>query len=253
VSSTLAEALRWLARLIRPGASPALALTREDRELLADPWYHDFASLGMPTPAPGSSHQQNQHAKQPAICELVTQAIHRCWARGGRADGVELFCADGFYSHHALRRGADSMLGVDADARAIEKANLMAKLLDDAHRCRFEQRDVFELDGTFDFGICAGGLYHLADPLALLTGLRQRIRTALVVQSVYSLAHEEPDYFETPAPGWTWGCRFSHAYLLEMVARAGWEIVAHSTNILEGNPRPEDRGSAYLLCLPAEP
>jgi hypothetical protein len=35
-----------------------------------------------------------------------------------------------------------------------------------------------------------------------------------------------------------------------MVTHAGWVIVEKSENELTGNDRPEDRGSAYLLCVP---
>jgi len=72
---------------------------------------------------------------------------------------------------------------------------------------------------------------------------------ALVVQTVCSLAQTAADYFETPAPGQDWGCRFSYDRLLSMLADAGWNVVASSTNELGGNARPEDRGSAYVLCV----
>jgi hypothetical protein len=36
-----------------------------------------------------------------------------------------------------------------------------------------------------------------------------------------------------------------------MVEAAGWSVVESLTNELTGNTRPEDRGSAYLLCVPA--
>ena len=95
-----------------------------------------------------------------------------------------------------------------------------------------------------------GGLYHISSPASLLQNLRSRVTGPLVIQTVYSLAKTAPDYFETPAPGWTWGCRFSHQRLLDMVRQAGWKILEESTNELKGNQRPEDRGSAYLLTMP---
>ncbi len=68
---------------------------------------------------------------------------------------------------------------------------------------------------------------------------------------MYHLGRPEPDYFESPAPGWTWRCRFSYDYLLSMVGRCGWRIEQAESNVLIANDRREDRGSAYLLCTPA--
>jgi hypothetical protein len=64
------------------------------------------------------------------------------------------------------------------------------------------------------------------------------------------LARTKPDYFETPAPGWTWGSRFSYGCLQGFLTRAGWEIIEATQSDLAGNERPDDRGSAYLLCVP---
>ena len=72
-----------------------------------------------------------------------------------------------------------------------------------------------------------------------------------MVQTVISLARCEADYFEAPAPGWTWGCRFSFDYLMDMLPGAGWRVVMTEENRLLGNKRPEDGGSVYLLCEPA--
>jgi hypothetical protein len=64
---------------------------------------------------------------------------------------------------------------------------------------------------------------------------------------VVSVANESPDYFETPAPGWTWGSRFSMAWLENTVRNLGGTIVDKHFNELEGNKNPRDRGSGYFL------
>lgn len=166
--------------------------------------------------------------------------------------GVELFCADGFYANYAVQAGADEMYGIDLDKQEIRKARFITKLLGNAGRISFEEKNVFDLSGGYDFCICAGGLYHLSNPSDLVKKLKQNVHVALVIQAVYSLANESPNYFETPAPGWSWGCRFSYDYLIKMTRDAGWTVIDKSTNQLKGNSRLEDRGSAYLLCIPAE-
>jgi len=133
----------------------------------------------------------------------------------------------------------------------LEHARLITRLLGNGEKIAFEQRVVHDLQGSCDFGICAGGLYHLSDPEVLLRKLTTQIHVSLVIQTVYSLARCERDYFETPAPGWSWGCRFGLSYLFDMIARAGWSGIEFATNELAGNERLEDRGSVYLLCVPS--
>jgi hypothetical protein len=223
------------------------------REELEHPWYHDFSALGLPTKQADGIFGPNQHAKQAILFDYIDKAINRC---GPEPRGLELFCADGFYSHYALQHGARHMTGVDlgdtqsaGDPIHLRQATAMTALLRHEGRADFRQEDVFTVSGQYDFAICAGGLYHVSDPHALVRKLRTNARTALVVQTVYSLAETSADYFETPAPGQTWGCRFSYGHLLTMLADAGWDVVESTTNELGGNARPQDRGSAYALCV----
>ena len=232
----------------RPGRRRAL------RAELAHPWYHDFAVLGVPTPQAEGIFGPNQQAKQDILFRLIDRAVE---LSGHTPQGLELFCADGFYSHYALEHGARHMTGVDlGDTQSagnpmhLRQARAMTRLLRHEGRAEFRAQDVFDVTGEYDFAICAGGLYHVSDPAALLARLREMVRGALVVQTVYSLARTDPDYFESPAPGQTWGCRFSYERLLGMLSESGWTVVEATANELGGNARPEDRGSAYALCMP---
>lgn len=72
-------------------------------------------------------------------------------------------------------------------------------------------------------------------------------RRFLIVQTVVSLANDAEDFFECPAPGWTWGNRYSRRSFDCMIRGKGWNIVHAHFNELEGNQRPEDRGSLYYL------
>jgi len=227
-------------------------LSRSEIGFLLDPWYHDFEILGLRTPQkkPGR-YGLNQEAKQGPLFELIARVISLCLEKQGTSvKGVELFCADGFYANYAIRCGAEEMYGIDINDRQLAKARLITKLLGNSKKITFDHCDVFKLSGVYDFGICAGGLYHLSDPSGLLKSLTTKIGTALVIQTVYSLANTSEHYFETPAPGRTWGCRFSYKYLLQMINDSGWIILDASTNQLKGNSRLEDRGSAYFLCVP---
>jgi len=238
--------------LLPKALPPDVSLTAHEVFLLVqDPWYHDFTVLGYPTPQLPGIFRSNQQAKQAPLFKLIDRALDLCRAQHTTIKGVELFCADGFYSNYAVSQGAAEMYGVDTDSDNLSKACVISKALGHASQVRFDKCDVFKCKGVFAFGICAGGLYHIARPQDLLTQLARQVTTALVIQTVYSVTMTDAQYFEAPAPGWTWGCRFSYAYLLHMVQEAGWNVIEASVNELGGNTRVEDRGSAYLLCTHA--
>jgi len=131
----------------------------------------------------------------------------------------------------------------------LDQGRLATKLLGNMDKIDFYKQDVFSLDKNFDIGICVGGLYHITDPKKLLELLNKKISKYLVVQTVVSLANEDENYFESPAPNWTWGCRFSHKYLLKMLEQTGWTILEESRNELLDNTSLSDRGSSYCLCV----
>ena len=107
---------------------------------------------------------------------------------------------------------------------------------------------------SYDVVLCTGGLYHLSNPSSFLEKVRNHVRQYLVVQSVVSLESDDPDYFVAPAPGRKHGCRFSAAYFVRMLSKAGFHMLEYGFNHLEGNDRPCDRGSCYALCsVEAEP
>ncbi len=61
------------------------------------------------------------------------------------------------------------------------------------------------------------------------------------------MARREDDYYESPAPGWTWGCRYSVESFEKLIRKLGYNVVDKHYNELEGNGRLEDRGSVYYL------
>jgi hypothetical protein len=72
----------------------------------------------------------------------------------------------------------------------------------------------------------------------------------LIVQNVVSLANTNNNYFETPAPGWTWGSRYSRESFDNLMQKKfDSKIIFHHFNELTGNSRLEDRGnSMYLIA-----
>lgn len=217
-------------------------------------WYHNFSTLGLVTPQRPNFYEQNQSCKELMITAYLFMAmefIRKDYSK--KASILELFCADGYFSHIAAKWGASRAKGVDKDEREISFAKKASSLLGNDLVCEFVLGDVYEnITENFDIVLCTGGLYHISTPVALLKQIRSKTPKYLIVQTVVSLATEDENYFESPAPGWTWGCRFTSAGLKRMIKEANFEIIQFYENELVGNKRKEDRGSVYALCRPVE-
>lgn len=229
-------------------------------------WYHDFDVLGVKTHQFAfDGYDISQQDKQQIIFSLLDKAIAYC--QGARPTGttlrlVELFCADCFYSIYALKKGVDSAVGIDLAEESgegairgvvLDQALLVSGLLGQADKLTVLRQDVRDFQGEYELCICAGGLYHLENPAQLIRHISARIRRALVIQTVVSLevSGEEP-YFETPAPGWTWGCRFNDVYLIQLLKENGWDVRAVEKNELRANQKARDRGSLNIFCTRAD-
>lgn len=228
-------------------------------------WYHDFTILGLPTfQLPEDGAKEAQEDKQYIIFDYIKRAVEYIKQNFNEElpiTGVELFCADGFYSNYAVQNGIDSMMGIDLEdlsgeggkrSSVLDQARLATKLLNNSKKAKFQKGDVFNLKDSYDICLCLGGLYHLEDPEKLIALLKEKINKVLIVQTVVSLETEDENYFETPCPGWNWGCRFSHNYLKKMLDRNGWKIIKEDRNEIIWNQRLCDRGSSYILCIPQQ-
>lgn len=226
--------------------------TRFDRAV----WYHDFSALGVPTKHRGEFYRSNQEAKAPMICHLIDEALRVVEMDPTRANrnltAVELFCADAYYAMYVAQvRPFFQVHAMDRSADELERGRAVAQALDLQDRVMLERRAVAAYHGDADLVLCTGGLYHLHDPVKLLRRLCRPSVKALVVQSVHSLENTELSYFEKAPPDRPHGSRFSAAWLLNAIQKAGWEIVSDAVNELKANP-PCDRGSLYALCKPKE-
>jgi hypothetical protein len=214
------------------------------------PLYHSYRLLGAVNEQLPGIYPPNQACKEPILLAYIQYAIAKC--RTTLATPVsfaELFCADGYYAMMARMLGATSSIGIDnnRDGHVATGRAVAASLgLDDV---RFVEMEADRIDTLPPVDIVAnvGGLYHVADPLDILRKSHAMAKRYLIVQTVVSLASDDPQYFQSPAPGWTWGNRFSRESFDRVMRETGWQIVDRHFNELEGNERPEDRGSMYYL------
>jgi hypothetical protein len=239
-------------------AGAAMALTMATRADASDngipegmKFYHDFSVLGLQLPAAADFYRPNQRIKEPLIVGYMIYAMGKLKAQGVHPLTVcELFCADAYYSFVARRFGADRCDAFDNDKDGfLEQAHVIARVLKETENVGIHKTDIYDMPPDYRASIVvnAGGLYHLTDPLRAMDLSYEMSRDYLIIQSCISLANEDENYFETPAPGWTWGSRFSFAYLRKEILKRGWKIVDSDRNVFTFEARPEDRGSAYFL------
>jgi hypothetical protein len=213
------------------------------------PLYHDYRLFGVQN-AQLPNFVVNQRVKEPILLGYIALALGKCRASADQpVSFTELFCADGYFTMLAGLLGASPAVGIDSNkdgwsnhmpevARRLGLANV-----------RFEQRDVNALTECNAYDIVAniGGLYHVSNPVDILRRSWTMARKYLIVQTVVSMANDDETYFETPAPGWPHGSRYNAKSFIRMLRSQGYRVVDGHFNVLEGNQRPQDRGSVYFL------
>lgn len=214
------------------------------------PQYHKYSFFGVDNDQLPGIYELNQKAKAPVITAYIAYAIAK--SKKHTSDPVsftELFCADGYYAMVASWLGCNRSIGIDNDRdKFFNNAKLIAERLN-IKNMEFKKEEITPssiFDST-DIVANVGGLYHVDNPEKILELSYRMANKYLVVQSVVSLAKEGEDYFEAPAPGWTWGNRYSRKSFDKMLRKICPKIIDHHFNELEGNDRLEDRGSVYYL------
>lgn len=165
---------------------------------------------------------------------------------------LDIGCNAGFYSIEMKRRGAERVLGIDADARYLAQARLAAEVTgSDIEFRELSVYDVAALGERFDIVLFLGVLYHLRHPLLALDLIHAHVaRDLLVFQSMQRGAQGEAgvaadydffqaDHFDAPdypkmhfiehsyAHDWTNWWAPNAACSAAMLRSAGFEIVDH--------------------------
>jgi hypothetical protein len=261
---TIQQAVIWFGPR-RPAGSDV-------RVYQARPWWHDYAALGVttdfsnypslgercvnvvrsilgkgPLTAEGSHH--NQRDRDTYILPALDKAFALHRKRYGEVTSfLDTFSNDGFYGFWvAEHHGTPRITCVELMSAYVEKGRLMAEIL---HRpeVQFICQDVHDMDASpVDVALCMGGLYHVTDPDALVAKLRGKAKYLVAHACTSTLSHD-PAYFETPAPYWQHGCRFSHEYFLSMLPKVGWNVLESGHSIYPNPGNEHSAGSSWALC-----
>ena len=158
---------------------------------------------------------------------------------------LDIGTADGFWAFELEKRGAADVLATDLpspfQARARERFEHARELL--ASRVRYEERDVFELEGEFDVVFMGYVLQMLRDPVGALEAVHRVCRSHLLLLETVSLP-----LTLLPAPLARLDARhdgrerfvFNPRGMRKAAELAGWEIEAQTRILRErAGPLPE--------------
>jgi hypothetical protein len=211
--------------------------------------YHDFKVFGALTKQKGGIFRKNQKCKAPIISAYIRLAIAKSKQGTDKLSFAELFCADAFYALLARGLGVHSAVGIDNNSSKFsnDTEKIAAKLGIDNYKFILEDVNNIHNLGRFDIVANVGGLYHVSNPGDILEKSYNMARQYLIVQSVVSMANNDPNYFEVPAPGWKHGSRYNKKSFDRLIKSFGWNIEDQFFNELLGNKDLRKRGSVYYL------
>lgn len=168
------------------------ALSRQIAEL--GDWFHNLDIHGVKT-APNHFLGDFPNIKWKHIAPAVPEDLTG-------ATVLDIGCNGGFYSVQMKRRGAERVLGIDIDDRYLNQARFAASTL--GLKIEFEKCSVYDvdkIDGTFDFVIFMGVLYHLRYPLFALDKVVKKVGGKLLFQTMIR-GSEEVKEWETNYHFW---------------------------------------------------
>ncbi len=151
-------------------------------------WHYAFDLGGHSTATPGITRVKRHAQRLPYLLDPLVAAC------GGTLEGrrvLDLGCNAGFWSLHAVRKGAAFVLGVDARAMHVGQAQLVFEVEGvDAARYRFVEADLQSADwsawGRFDIVLCLGLLYHVNRPVELFERIAATRARHIVVDTALS-------------------------------------------------------------------
>ncbi len=151
-------------------------------------WHYAFDLRGQSTATPGVT-KVKRHAQR--LSYLFDPLLAAC---GGSLAGkrvLDLACNAGFWSLHALRRGAAFVQGIEARPMHLEQAELVFEVEGvDPSRFRFVESDLIAASaepwGRFDVVLCLGLLYHVNRPVELFARIAATNAQFVVVDTALS-------------------------------------------------------------------
>ncbi|MBC8392850.1 MAG: DUF1698 domain-containing protein, partial [Deltaproteobacteria bacterium] len=143
----------------------------------AQRWNHD---IDLPFGLKTIGREQISHGKNRVKWGRIEEYIKEIDVKGKRV--LDVGCNEGFFSLKLAQMGAREVVGIDADALRIKKANYVCNVLG-AVNVKYDVVDVFsdemEKYGHFDFMLCMGFLHRVPYPFLATSKLTKLSDTIL--------------------------------------------------------------------------
>ncbi len=191
------------------------------------------------------SYLRNVDHQQTELASLIEQ--HTPEGFSGRRV-LDAGCADGLFTFHAARRGAQHVLGVERNAHNYRRACLV-KEVGGFENVAFRHGAIEDIprDDAFHDVIALGLLYHVISPLNVLHALRSvctdRLMTNIPIQHTddNSVPLMRLDRYQGPGHGF-WA--FNEKMVYQMLETSGFEI-----EHVEVTHRCDDESPAQLFII----
>lgn len=219
-----------------------------DKEIInLQPWFHDFSKLGLTTAINGLSlTMKAQLEQEPRIMKFLKKAFNETNKKN--PSFLEIFCSDGYYSINVLENfSPGKMVAIDNDKKMIEQAKTALKKLNlPLIDFRVENASSEKFSEKFDIVLIPRFLHQVENPKQILDKAFNLSNYFCIIRSIVSVDIEDENYFVTPAPGKTFGCRFSDGRLKKWIKELGWKIVDYDKIIINNNS--EKNLFVFYLC-----
>jgi tRNA (mo5U34)-methyltransferase len=171
-------------------------------------------------------------------------ALEMPWPQVEGQRCLDIGTANGFWAFELERRGASDVLATDRPSpfQAMARAAFEEARDASASKVRYEERNVFDLDGEFDLAFMGYVLQMVTDPIGALEAVRRVSRELILLDTVslpLSLVPSPLARLDARRDGREWFV-FNSRGLRKVVELAGW-TVERQTGILRDNI-PEARG-----------
>ncbi|RLC92060.1 MAG: hypothetical protein DRI39_08950 [Chloroflexi bacterium] len=233
-----------------------------------NPWFYQLNIFGV-TVKPGvyPSREQRDMSTRALVnrqmCRatlLVREVAERFDFRGARV--LDVACNCGYWSSvYITRYGANSVVGIEGRELFIKQANLYYSSLGIQDRSLFVEDNIMDYgyerwgEGSFDFVLCAGIMYHIKEHEELLQRLSYVNRSVLVIDTRVSQegqAFVEPGSLCFNAIEQTRDKKVPRKVdLVDIMLRLGYDVetLQPTFRSIDGVTGPDDYNAGNRICL----
>lgn len=244
-------------------------LSKKINEL--NPWFYDVNIGGIRvTPGVGARQSSTELIARTRYREtlLVDEVVKRYDFKNKKMLDIASNC--GYWASHYIEHGASSLVAVEGRKEYVDQGNLYWGTNKFTEDFKFICGDVLSEQvwnslsdlGPFDFSICCGILYHIADHDFLLSKIDSLTKEAVLVDTRISAPQDKRSKIFKESGGWNWDAIGDSAmakhptlsYLYNFFESRNYNVIRLSSKIsVSADMAPTDNydtnARVALLCI----